>query len=379
MGVLDSNRAPVPRTGADDIAPAPPSIGADVPLTYFGPAPSLVQRELVGPYQLLKAGTVDLDEGSITLPLYEGHLVTGESVWYIVTDTSDRAAADALGLNFSGKLTFADVGNAVRSATIGPDLELEFKSGSVDFSPEHMLTPGTAPDFFPPAEMQPGSVGDAAYSPLVRISNAGGQIYNAPMLAFDVDPEALDAYCEGDPDYSVVHDQVLSICPRAGVVKLRLSQGFSFGRPVLYLSTEATNPLPATLEKVTYAPALGDVPTGGDDSLFSAVERIFVMANGPIGTNSPIRQGLNSAISDARPPLNVLGGIPTVATDYSPLWDINLGIWTQAAIDDGIRTRVTDEFQILGLAHQGWIAGMEGKPFGSIGMIVNCAIVFRFL
>ncbi len=36
----------------DNIAPAPPSIGADIPLTYFGPAPSTVQKELVGPQQL---------------------------------------------------------------------------------------------------------------------------------------------------------------------------------------------------------------------------------------------------------------------------------------------------------------------------------------
>jgi hypothetical protein len=57
-----------------DVAPAPPSIGAAVPLTYFGPAPSMVQRELVGPYQLLKAGQVDLNAGTITLPLYEGHV-----------------------------------------------------------------------------------------------------------------------------------------------------------------------------------------------------------------------------------------------------------------------------------------------------------------
>ena len=35
--------------GDDDVAPAPPSIGADIPLTYFGPAPSDVQKELIGP------------------------------------------------------------------------------------------------------------------------------------------------------------------------------------------------------------------------------------------------------------------------------------------------------------------------------------------
>jgi hypothetical protein len=39
----------------EDIAPAPPSVGADIPLTYFGPAPSTVQKELVGPLQLLSS------------------------------------------------------------------------------------------------------------------------------------------------------------------------------------------------------------------------------------------------------------------------------------------------------------------------------------
>src|SRR5687768_2676436 len=42
----------------DDVQPAPASIGADVPLTYFGPAPSQVQDELVGPLQLLRSGTI---------------------------------------------------------------------------------------------------------------------------------------------------------------------------------------------------------------------------------------------------------------------------------------------------------------------------------
>ena len=56
----------------DDVAPAPPSIGADIPLTYFGPAPSTVQKELIGPHQLLRSGTIDLDAGTIELPLYRG-------------------------------------------------------------------------------------------------------------------------------------------------------------------------------------------------------------------------------------------------------------------------------------------------------------------
>lgn len=57
----------------------------------------------------------------------------------------------------------------------------------------------TAPAF-PPAEFQPGSVGDELYTPLVRIRNAGNHVYNAPMIAFDVDEEDLD-FCEGGAPY----------------------------------------------------------------------------------------------------------------------------------------------------------------------------------
>jgi hypothetical protein len=60
-----------------DVAPAPPSIGADVPLTYFGPAPSEVNPSFIGPLQLLRSGPVDLNESTVTLPLYKGQLVTG--------------------------------------------------------------------------------------------------------------------------------------------------------------------------------------------------------------------------------------------------------------------------------------------------------------
>jgi len=88
-----------------EINPAPAAIGADVPATYFGPPPSSVQRELVGPYQTLKSGKLDLEKATITLPLYEGALKSGQTVWYIVTDTDDKGNADQLGLNYSPKLT----------------------------------------------------------------------------------------------------------------------------------------------------------------------------------------------------------------------------------------------------------------------------------
>jgi hypothetical protein len=148
---------------------------------------------------------------------------------------------------------------------------------------------------------------------------------------------------------------------------------------VLYLSTDAGVPLAAALEASTLAPKLASITTGRDDSAFSAVERIFVFANGPTGQGNPQRQGLNSALMGEGSPLNVLGGIPTIATDYSPLWDINLGVWTQEAINNGYRSRLTEEFAILGFVEEGWITGLEGGPYGSVGMVVNCPIVFRFL
>jgi hypothetical protein len=359
-----------------DVAPAPPSIGADIPLTYFGPAPSEVNPSFIGPHQLLRSGPVDVNASTVTLPLYKGELSTGETIWYVLTDTTDKGNAEALGLNWSPKLTYSAMG--ARVANIGPNNTLVFENGTVDFSPELQVMPGNE-SAFPPTQADPGAIGDKDYTPLVSVRNAGGHIYNAPIIAYNVEDSELEAFCNGNPDYSVVHDKVVSICPQEGTVTLSLTSGFSFARPVLYLSLDATAPLAVALEAVTFAPKLGAIAVGHDDSVFSAIERIFVTANGPTGIDNPQRQGLNSALMGEGSPLNVLGGIPTIATDYSPLWDINLGEWTQEAIDNGYRSRVTEEFQILGLVENGWITGPGGAPYGSVGMVVNCPIVFRFL
>jgi hypothetical protein len=370
-------------TPITEIQPSPPSIGADVPATYFGTAPSTVQKELIGPFQLLTAGALNTDAGTITLPLYKGQMKDGRLVWYVLTDSSDSRNAEALGLNFSSKLEYAVVGKGVRSATqklINGQTTVVFDAGTVNFAPVLSVSPGAAPNYFPPAAVQPGAVGDADYSPLAKI---GSYVYNAPMVAFNVSDAALNAFCDGNANAALVHDKVVSICPRDGVVTLRLTTGYSFGRPVLYLSMDASDPLPAALENATYAPALADVKVGSDDSAFSAVERIFAITNGPTNTVAgeinPQRQGFNTALKGEGGPLNVLGGIPTIATDYSPLWDLNVGQWTQSAIDNDYRSRVREEFEILGHVRRGFLTGPGGSPFGSSGLIINCPIVHRFL
>lgn len=376
----------------DEITPPPPSIGADVPATYFGPAPSSVNPNLVGPLTLLKSGPIDFDAGTITLPLYKGVVqATHETIYYVLTDTSDPSIAAELGLNFSSKLKFANVlpnggslGTAARAArqahTVG-GLSLAFEAGTVDFSPELAVTPGAPPDYFPPAAYHAGSVGDDAYTPIVYVADQG-VVYNAPAVAYGVSDSDID-FCDGNPDYSKVHDKVVAICPREGTVTLALTSGFSFGKPVLYLSTDASDALPAALEQATVAPGLHALDVGGDDGAFSAVERLFSFANGPINvvpdSVNPQRQGLNSALRGEGGPLNVLGGIPHVATDYSPLWDFNLAVWTEDAIAKGYRSRLNEEFAILGFVQRGFLTGPGGAPFGSTGIIVNCPIVHRFL
>lgn len=395
----------------EDVRPSPPSIGADVPVTYFGPPPASVNENLVGPNQLLTAGSLDEDAGTITLPLYRGELVSngpndGRNIWYIVTDTSDEANAAALGLNFSAKLNYSNLppdevdfftSTTVRRSFFDGDGILKFQSGFVDFGPERNVaspstdTSGTS-NLLSTLDFTPGGVGtdvgdaDGFYSPLTLISNAGGHTYNAPAVS-TASINTLTGMCDGDIDYSLVHDSVVSICPgegdEPGTVTIELVPGFSFGRPVLYMSMDSNAPIAAALEGAIHAPALDNIRRGADDSLFSSVERIFGMTNGPVnesdGVINPQRQGFNSAILGEGSPLNVLGGIPTIATDYSPLWDLNLGEWTQDAVDRGVPSRLTEEFQILGLVENGWITGPGGTPYGSSGVLINCPIVHRFL
>ena len=367
-------------SAGEEINPPPSNVGTEVGITYQGPAPSGFQKELVGPVSLLRAAKVDLEAFTMTLPLYRGEMADGTPVWYILTDTTDKANADALGLNHSAKLAFANVEGGTRTATLQNDLTLTFEAGTVDFTPERSVVPGPADAPFPPLSATPGSLGDDAYSPLVRIENGGGHIYNAPIIAFGVEAEALQAFCEGDPDFSMVHDRVVSICPDAATVTLKVVSGFSFGRPVIYVSFEASDPVAATLEESTFAPALTNIQVGFDDGAFSAVERLFSFANGPSGADNPQRQGLNSVLDGSGTgPLNVFGGVPTIALDYSPLWDMNLGVWTQEAIDNDYRSRMIDEFQLLAMAEGGFLTGPEGADFGSSGIIINCPIIMRLL
>lgn len=367
-------------TDADGVPPTSPATGTNVPATYFGPMASEVDRRLVGPVQLLRSGSLSRRRTAIELPLYRGHMKDGRTFWYILTDTTDKDNAESLGLNHSAKLAYSEIGKGVRRGRLTRK-GLVVRRGSVDFSPERRLMPGAGANAFPPSVAEPGSVGSPNYTPLVRIRNAGGHVYNAPVIAFNVSAEQIRA-CDGNVNHGLVHDRVIRICPTAeggGTVTLKTTPIFSFAKPAVYISMEASDAPTATLDAATFAPALADVPVGADDGAFSSVERLFPIVNGPEGLDNPQRQGLNSALRDGRAPLHVIGGLPTVALDYSPLWDLNLGEWTPRAIQRGFRSRLIDEFQLLNFVRLGHLTGPGGARFGSTGIVVNCPIVHRFL
>src|SRR5436305_12260942 len=111
-----------------NLFPAPAFVGATVDISYFGPPPSENNPSLVGPVQLLKSSQVNVQKGTVTLPLYQGTLAgSGKRIWYILTETSDPEIASLLGLNFSAKLNFA--GTGARTATFDANNSLVFDRG----------------------------------------------------------------------------------------------------------------------------------------------------------------------------------------------------------------------------------------------------------
>jgi len=359
---------------------------------------------------LPSAVKVDLDDDYVRLPLHQGQF-NDQTVWYILTEASDQGAADDLGLNYAPKLANAGIGcpACVQDVTLTGAQGNVFGEGVVhfagipDFSPARVLKPG--PTGFPPSEATPGAVGDAKYSPFIRIAGSA-TVYNAPIVAVGDGPFDVDHHTN-------TADRVLAIHPAAkdtgpaqfhgASVDLLLVRGFNSGKPILYISTDASDPGAAVLERSTYLPALDATAfAGGDDFLGSVRERIFPFLNGQTGIDNPQAQGLShlildghasedaslknkpllQALHDFGDALNVQGDFPTLTENnrraaYSPLWEAQFGEWTPKAVKLGLNTMQTDEFQILKLAAErpDLLTGPGGAAFGSIKALINCPVI----
>jgi hypothetical protein len=366
---------------------------------------------------------VNLSNETVRLPIYPGDApVPGnpgqtERVWYILLDASDAGLAHDLGVNYAPKLANIAIGDpaAVQTVTqdnpspqanpFGPGV-IHFQ-GAPDFSPTRIAEPG--PTGFPLKSFQPGAVAGPGYSPFIRIAGSD-VVYNAPIIA------------TGNGPFDVAHhtntgDRVLGIHiagPSApgqfaeSWADLLFVKGFDAGKPIIYLSTDAGQPLTAVLERSTYVPALNNASlNGGDDFLGSSRERLFGFINGQTGANNAQAQGFQHLVLDGHASedatldntglidalrnggdlLNVFGDFPTLtdprhADAYSPLWDAQLGLWTAKAIKEGLNTRQIDEVQVFNLAatRPDLLTGVnpatgQPAPYGSVGVDINCAVI----
>ena len=293
-------------------------------------------------------------DNTVTLPLHRG-TSKGQSVYYIVLDTSDGALSSALGVNESQKLANAANTQAVQKVNARSlSGSIDFP-GTVDFSHQRQVVPDPTTGF-PPLTATPGPVADGQYSPLIQL--ADGTVVNAPHIKNDTGQA----------------DKVVSIDLVNMTVRYRETNGEQGGKAVKYVSTDASNPVAAVLEDATFVPRLNNAPTVGDDSTHSARASLAAFINGQTGANNPNRQGLNSALLDRLDPLNVLRWNPSQGR-YSPLWDVHLAKWSDAAVRAGLNTRQTDFGQIENLASQGLVTAPDGSPFAASGFIVDCPIV----
>lgn len=305
---------------------------------------------------------VNRQEGSVTLPLFRGRH-DGQTVWYVVTESSDKDDAERRGVNHAEKLRNARGTAAVQQARRAAGV-LNF-AGTVDFSPERVVVPG--PDGFPPAEFAPGAIGDADYSPLVTVN--GRTVLNASHVA----------------NSTGLHDAVLSISFAARRVTLDTFDGFYEGNRVQYLHQEASTDLLAAIEGSTFAPNLNAAPrAGATETDGTARSAIIPIVNGQRGVDNRQRQGLESALLGEGDPLNITQTIPG-DNDYSPIWDVTPAVWTDAAISAGERTRVTDSHDVADLFEDGLLANFGTGPRNSsleglraLPGISNCPLVIEF-
>jgi hypothetical protein len=388
--------------------------------TGLGPLSGLLPRDKLTTESAIQ---VNLSNETVRLPLYPGDApVPGqpgqtERVWYVLLDASDVGLAHDLGVNYAPKLANIAISDpaAVQTVTLdsptvaqnpfGP-AAVHFQ-GAPDFSPTRTAVPG--PTGFPLKSFSPGAVAGPGYSPFIKIAGSD-VVYNAPIVAV------------GDGPFDVVHhtntgDRVLNVHiagPSApgqfaeSYVDMLFVKGFDAGQPILYLSTDAGQPLTAVLERSTYVPALDQVSfNGGDDFLGSARERLFGFVNGQFGADNPQAQGfqnlilnghgsedaslgntaLINALRNGGDLLNVFGDFPTLkdprhADAYSPLWDAQLGLWTQKAIKEGLNKRQIDENQVFNLAatRPDLLTGVnpatgQPAPYGAAGVTINCAVI----
>lgn len=339
--------------------------------------------------------SVDLDRNIARVPLFKG-TYNGSRVWFVRMDVSDKAMATQLGLNFAPRLANADNGcpsciQTVTSSDAVPGAAPVAFAGTVDFTPMRELVPG--PMGFPPNKAVPGSVAGVGYSDLIRVGGSN-IVYNAPIVAVG----------NGPFDVSEAHtntlDRVMAIDTVAMTVDMQFIRAFSHGKDIFYFTFGSSGALSATLERGTFIPVLSGTPFPNDDEdAQGARSSIFTFTNGKRGANDPNAQGLMHVILDNPPgnlsltnmallqslarlgdAHNVLGSFPTLTDQrlrelYTPLWDLNIAVWSDATVAAGENFVQTDANTIRQLAVGNFVTNAGGAKLSSANSVVNCPVM----
>lgn len=344
----------------------------------FGPNSFFISENQQGPTGFLEGPPTS--KPTVTYPLRTG-MAAGHLVYYFITDASDQSVALALGTNFTPKLANSANTSAVQhSASIDPtSINVP---GGVDFSPARVLVAG--PTGFPPSAAAPGAVGSQGYSPLVQLPS--GVVINAPQIGDGASTNAADK--------SHWADKVESVDLANRTVTYDETNGCYEDQSVHYVSTDASAAGPAAIEDVTFAPALGNVPSAdcGTNDINQnppfinpgcGRESLIAFINGQTGRDNVQRQGLNAAILDNESPLNILEDVPNPGGqfNYSPMWDIHLVKWNDS-VPTANRLRQTDLARaeaLVGTQAQSITAdGTTSNTFQATGFIVDCPLVSIF-
>jgi hypothetical protein len=344
----------------------------------FGPNSFFLNETQQGPTSFSEGPAND--HPIVKFPLREG---TGAShtIFYVITDASDQATATSLGVNFVPKLANAANTSAVQRSSSNDPNAINVPAG-VDFSPNRVLVAG--PTGFPPAQAAPGAVGNLGYSPLVQLPS--GVVLNAEQIG--------DGANTNGSDKTHWADKVETVDAVNHTVTYDITNGCYEDQSVHYVSFDSSNPTAAAIEDVTFAPALGNVPSAdcGTNDINQtppfiapgcARESLIAFINGQTGTDNNQRQGENAAILDQLSPINILEDVPNNGGqfNYSPMWDIHFLQWN-ASVPLANRLRQTDfrraEALVPAQAQSITPTGATSNTFQSTGFIVNCPLISIF-
>ncbi len=301
---------------------------------------------------LFMRSAVENVDGTVTLPLFRGSS-GGQTVYYIITETSDAALSNALGVNFAPALAEAQNSAAVQFVGSNSTANFAFPATVTFNTRPDPNTPAISPadgSLEPIPTGTPPARGNAGYSPLVQLPN--GIIVNAPHIQ----------------NNSGRHPRSVSVNTSTLRVVYDETDGFEGNQPVRYISTDASTEFLAAAENVIFAPALGNIRG-------PATAGLALLDDGQVGRNNIQRQGFDSAVADRLDPLNVLEFNPFEA-GYSPIWETEPHRWAPG-LNDGIRNIRQRDYDVV---EEKEAAGQLLSPVedpNAPEKVVNCPIISR--